>query len=204
MDIESVIRLAREELDTRDHVREKLIAGSRDVVRLTKQVIASTHLRQLGKAQRLLAKPQHQLQRLKEVSEGYTDLYYGGILATAQQEVAEAAILLSLVRGEGYPELDDKLVPYAAYVQGLSDTVGELRRECLDALRGRDLNEAEELFDKMEEIHHGLSTLSYPSGMLPGFRHKCDTVRRLVEETRGDLTHASLMLDVKGRRKRRK
>ena len=80
-------------------------------------------------------------------------------------------------------------MPSAAYLLGLADTVGELRRFTLDALRGGDLPTAERYLAVMEEILEALLRFDYPAALV-ALKPKQDTARALIERTRGELAVA--------------
>lgn len=79
---------------------------------------------------------------------------------------------------------------YAAYLNGLGDVVGELRRHVLDLIRGGKVEKAEVFLGIMENIHAVLLDFDYPDAITHGLRRKTDVARSLVEKTRGDLTNA--------------
>ncbi len=194
MPLAKIMRRITEELDRKDAAREQIISGSRQIIRLTRQSVALIHRNQRKKAQALIQNALKELKQLSRVSEEYPELYYGGILIPAQQEIAEAGILDALTARKDFPQFEESLISPPAYLLGMADAVGELRRLCLDNLRGLKLQQAKQSFSKMEEIYQVLVELDYPSGLTPGLRHKVDTARRLVEETRTDVTRAQLLL----------
>jgi translin len=73
-----------------------------------------------------------------------------------------------------------------AYLLGMLDFVGEMRRLILDALRRGDAEEAQESLTIMEGIYEDLMSLDRTS-ILPNYRHKLDAARRILETTRGDV-----------------
>lgn len=79
---------------------------------------------------------------------------------------------------------------YAAYLNGLGDVAGELRRHILDLIRRGDVEKAEVFLGIMENIHAVLLDFDYPDAITHGLRRKTDVARSLVEKTRGDLTNA--------------
>ena len=194
MPLAQIMKRITNELDRKDAAREQIIDGSRQIIRLTRQSIAAIHHNERKKAITLIQDALKELKQLSKVSEEYPELYYGGILTPAQQEIAEASILESLVNGEDFPQFEESSISPPAYLLGMADAVGELRRLCLDNLRELKLEGAKQSFSKMEEIYQALLELDYPSGLTPGLRHKVDTARRLVEETRTDVTRAQLLL----------
>ena len=80
----------------------------------------------------------------------YPDLYHAGYTQDAMKEFAEANIVYALVGGEPLPTPHDLRVEGAAYLNGLAETVGELRRRCLDIIRHDHSEEAERLMEAME------------------------------------------------------
>src|SRR5574341_1421522 len=65
----------------------------------------------------------------------YPDLYHAGYTQDALKEFAEANIVYALVGSEPLPEPEAIGVEYAAYLNGLGEAAGELRRRCLDIIR---------------------------------------------------------------------
>jgi translin len=76
----------------------------------------------------------------------------------------------------------------AAYLDGLGESVGELRRYILDNLRRDDFTRCEELLTIMDEIYGILITMDFPELLARGLRRTTDTIRAIIERTRGDLT----------------
>jgi len=73
-----------------------------------------------------------------------------------------------------------------AYLLGMLDFVGEMRRMILDSLRRGEAEEAQRLLSTMEAIYEDLMSLDRTS-ILPNYRHKLDAARRILEATRGDV-----------------
>jgi translin len=76
----------------------------------------------------------------------------------------------------------------AAYLNGLGEAVGELRRRMLDLLRAGEIGAAEDALEAMDRIHELLADLDYPDGMTGGLRRTTDVARALIERSRSDLT----------------
>ena len=77
-----------------------------------------------------------------------------------------------------------------AYLHGLGDAVGELRRYLLDSMRKGDLSRGEELLTAMDDIYNVLVTIDFPDALTGGLRRSTDMVRGVLERTRSDLTLA--------------
>ena len=91
--------------------------------------------------------------------------------------------------GEPLPLPADIGVHAAPYLNGLGETVGEMRRRMLDRMRAGDLAEAERLLEGMDAICELLADLDYPDAMTGGLRRTTDVARALIERSRADLTN---------------
>ncbi|MCA9826357.1 MAG: haloacid dehalogenase, partial [Dehalococcoidia bacterium] len=81
-------------------------------------------------------------------------------------------------------------VEYPAYLNGIAEAVGELRRAVLDRLRHGRYEECEALLEAMDDIYAALVTVDFPDAMTGGLRRTTDQTRGILERTRGDLTMA--------------
>jgi superfamily II DNA helicase RecQ len=81
-------------------------------------------------------------------------------------------------------------VDAAAYLNGMGEAVGEIRRYLLDAMRQGDLSRGEELLAAMDDIYSVLVTMDFPDAITQGLRRTTDMVRGVLEKTRSDLTLA--------------
>jgi translin len=94
------------------------------------------------------------------------------------------------VTGQPLPGPDELKVDYAGYLNGLGDTVGELRRYILDSMRQGDLSRCDEMLSAMDDIYTVLVTMDFPDAITSGLRHTTDQARSVLERTRGDITMA--------------
>jgi translin len=86
------------------------------------------------------------------------------------------------------PDPDELGVAYPAYLDGLGEAVGELRRYLLDTLRRGGEEDFEQLFEVMDDIYGLLVTIDFPDALTPGLRRTTDVIRGVLEKTRGDVT----------------
>ncbi len=86
----------------------------------------------------------------------------------------------------------------APYCNGLAEAASELRRQLLDRLRAGDLARGETLMGVMDEIYALLVTIDYPDGVTGGLRRTTDSLRAVLERTRGDLTTAMVAARLQG------
>jgi translin len=120
----------------------------------------------------------------------HPDLYYAGYTQDALKEMCEAHITYALVSGEKVPAPKELRAESPAYLNGLAEAAGELRRYVLDRLRKGDVAVSERLLAGMDEIYSLLITVDFPDAVTGGLRRNTDMVRGVLERTRGDLTTA--------------
>ena len=94
------------------------------------------------------------------------------------------------VQGGELPRPDELGVGPAPYLNGLAETVGEMRRFILDSLRRDDFTRCEELLGIMDEVYTVLVSMDFPDAVTRGLRRNTDAARGILERTRGDLTLA--------------
>ena len=117
-----------------------------------------------------------------------SELRNTGFLHDAQKELAEGYATYALINRESLPTPDELGVDYAAYLNGLGEAVGELRRYLLDGLRKGDQSRGEELLEAMDDIYNTLVTIDFPDAITGGLRRTTDNFRGVLEKTRSDLT----------------
>jgi translin len=152
------------------------------------------HSQDFEKADKNITAARKALNELQTLLKEHSDIYYAGFVEHAQQEYSEVTILRSLLTGreqdKNIPSPDEIGVEYAAYLNGLGDVTGELRRHILDLIRKESLQEAEKFLEIMESIHAMLMDFDYPDAITRGLRRKTDVSRSLIEKTRGDVINA--------------
>ncbi len=199
MQLSEVLQPIRAELESDEQVREAVLPLVRQAVRACGRSIKNAHRRDFESALALLEEAYQATSRAQAEMERSDFLSRSRLLNTAYQELTEAANLISLLL-EGVLVPPSKYnVPSRAYLTGLADVVGELRRAALDAVRREATEEAERLLSYMEQILDELVTFDYPNSLLPDLRRKCDVARLLVERTRGDVTNAVLSMRLMSR-----
>jgi len=181
--LEDIAEKIRLYFSAKDVAREKALRLSREIIRYSANAIRAIHRQEEGNARQLLDSARALLQELAN-----DDLVHAGFVHDAQKEFAEASITLAVVSGNSLPEPEALGVSYPAYLNGMGEAVGELRRYLLDSLRRDDLSRCEELLAIMDDIYAILITMDFPDGITYGLRRTTDAVRGILEKTRGDLT----------------
>jgi translin len=177
-----------EYLEGKNAARDSALQQSRTLIRHCATAIRAAHREERDLAKQHLTDAQEIIKSLKRDLEPYPDLYHAGYTRDALKEYAEASIVYALLADKPLPDPDELGVEYAAYLGGLSDAVGELRRRTLDVLRHDQHEEADRLLEAMDDIYGLLVTVDFPDAITGKLRRLTDVVRGLVERTRGDLT----------------
>jgi translin len=187
----------RARFTARHDARELALASSRDAIRAAANAIRAIHRRELARADGLISDARAALQAALDASDGHPEVRHAGFVQDAAKEVAEAILTRAAVTGASLPGPDEVAVDDASWLHGLAETVGELRRACLDHVRRGDHEDAERLLDLMQEILAVLVTIDAPDGLTRGLRRATDAARAITERTRGDLTTAAGQRDLR-------
>jgi translin len=195
-DLEAVVEEIRVDFEAKHRAREEGLASCREALRLSANAIRAVHRREFAAAEQTLERASGLLKRAKGALSAHPDIYHAGFVHDAQKEYAEGCLTLALVDGRPLPGPDALEVEYSAYLNGMGEAVGELRRHLLDSLRGGDVVHCEELLSIMDDIYSVLVTFDYPEALTGGLRRTADAVRGILERTRGDLTVAVRQRDL--------
>jgi translin len=194
--LESIAQRIRSSFTAKDAAREKALRLCREVIRYSANAIRAVHRGEFDNSRSLLEEARHFLDEVEETLAQYNDLLYAGFVHDAQKEYAEGSITLKVVLREALPEPEALGVRYAAYLHGMGEAVGEMRRHLLDAIRRGDLSCCEQLLSTMDDIYSVLVTMDFPDALTFGLRRTTDVVRGILEKTRGDLTVALSQRDL--------
>jgi translin len=187
-DLQAVSREIRERFDARMGAREQGLTSSRKAIRSCANSIRAIHRQEWERAAELQAEARHELDLAQDAMKPFPDIYHAGFLHDAEKEYAEACATLAVIRGTPLPSPADCKVGDAAYLNGLSEVIGEIRRHLLDVIRKGDLKRGEELLDAMDEIYFVLVSIDYPDAITGGLRRSTDVARSIMERSRGDLS----------------
>ena len=188
--LEAIAEKVRFHFSVKDEAREKALTLCREATRHSTNAIRAIHRQEYQEARNILDQAKGVLEQVKQTLAQHPDLYYAGYVHDAQKEFAEGCITLALVRGEELHDAAGLGVGYAAYLNGMGEAVGELRRYLLDTIRRGDLSRCEEVLASMDDIYGILVTMDFPDALTGGLRRTTDSVRGILEKTRGDLTVA--------------
>jgi translin len=179
---------AQQHLTLKHQARERALPKSRQAIRNAANAIRAAHRADFLQAEKLLGESGRLLSEMAADLRGHLDIYYAGFVADAQKEYAEAAITVALIRGQAVPMPGTLGVEWAPYLNGLGEACGELRRHVLDRMRQGHLEGCDRMLDTMDDIYSALISLDFPDAITGNLRRTTDSVRGIVEKTRGDLT----------------
>jgi translin len=186
--LEGLMDGVRDAFASKNRARETALPLCREAIRFSANAIRAAHRDEFDLAQSLVDKAREQLVTAKSSLASEPDIYYAGFVHDAQKEYAEASITLALIAGRPLPLPQPLGVELQAYLNGMGEAVGELRRHLLDTLRAGDVERCEVWLRAMDDIYSALVTVDYPDAMTGGLRRTTDSVRGILEKTRGDLT----------------
>jgi translin len=211
--LDLVGRAAMEHLSLKHAARERALPKSRAAIRYCANSIRATHRQEFHAAEELASQAYAALAEMSNDLRDHQDVFYAGFVQDAHKEYAEAVTFAALVQHRPLPTASELSIGWAAYLNGLGETIGELRRYILDQLRhGTSESESSEslldndndndqlrhgtiescesLLDHMDDIYALLTTIDFPDAVTAGLRRTTDAARGILEKTRGDLTTA--------------
>jgi len=130
---------ALEALEARHRVREKALELSRRLIRHSANTIRAIHRGELEKAKEMLDEGRVVVEQFSSDLVDEMAIYEAGYVQDALKEYAEASITYAFIAGQPLPSPGDLEIDYPAYLNGLAEAMGELRRAILDVIRGGEL-----------------------------------------------------------------
>jgi translin len=188
MDLSELGAHLREEFDSKTAARERSLAAARSAIRSCGNAIRAMHRYEMDSAASLLQEAQDHLDGARSALAGHDDMLHAGYVHDAQKELGEARITFALVTGAEFPTPEGLGIPPSAFLKGLAESIGELRRHILDLMRHGELDRCEELLGAMDDMYYLLISMDYPDGITFGLRRLTDVARSIIERTRGDYT----------------
>lgn len=189
-ELQATIDRINQTFEAKSAVRNDTLTRSRELIRHCANSIRATQRGDDREAQALLQTARDIATTMVADARSYADVYYAGYTQDALKELAEAHITRAIILEEPLPSPEVLNIEYAAYLNGLAEAAGELRRFALDALRRGNVPLAERILGHMDEIYSVLVTVDFSDAITGGLRRNTDMVRGVLERTRGDVTTA--------------
>jgi translin len=190
MDLSKIQEFCRDRLDRKSAARDAALAGSRTTIRYCANAIRAVHRSEWTEAKKLIKQAEKTLRESENALKPFPEIFFVGFLTDAQKEYVEARATYAIIRGEEIPTPEELGIGEAPYLNGLGETVGELRRFILDLLRHGNHEQCETLLDAMDDIYYVLVSIDYPDAITGGLRRTTDISRSLIERTRGEFSIA--------------
>ena len=196
MNLKKIFSKIVEDLDIIDSEREKILVLSREMVRDCSVAIKSIHRKELNVYEQKIEEIKKSHNKIKNIIEN-NPAFFGTYLKTPEQEYMEAVCLHAIINDQDLPYPEEYGISNVNYLLGLADVIGELRRHVLDKIRVGEIENLEKLLEKMEDLYTHLFSLDYPKGITQDLRRKTDIARGIIEKTRGDISIAMQMNQLK-------
>jgi len=143
----------RKEVQDYDSEREILIKKSRDVLKLSKQIIYAVHRDELKNAAELIKLIELEKKKLEE-SAGYDqEMSTEGSYRVAIQEYVEALLYYHFVKEKVLKSKESLKVKADHYLLGLCDLTGELVRKAVFLAGKGQVTEVNQIKDLVDEIY---------------------------------------------------
>jgi translin len=188
MELERIGAGIIERLTAMNDVRDRALGDCRQVIRWSANSVRASHRGDFDEAASELGEARRLAQSVFAYARDVPNVYWAGYVQDAMKEYAEAAITNAIIRNQQIPTPADLGVEDAAYLNALAEAASARRRDTLDLLRGDDLDRATALLATMDEIYAVLVSIDFPDAITGGLRRTTDSLRAVLERTRGDLT----------------
>jgi translin len=189
MNLEALVANCTTQIETSHAAREQALAMSRALVRQCANTIRATHRGQADAAD-LLRAAGELAASLRATVADQPNLRTAGYTQDALKEYVEASLVYTFLAAGELPDMAKLDVEPGTLLNGLAEAASELRRAILDRLRRGEVQQSEALLSIMEDIYSLLMTVDYPDALTGGLRRNTDSLRGVLERTRGDVTAA--------------
>ncbi|ADG13845.1 Translin [Methanocaldococcus infernus ME] len=175
-----------EYLTKKDQTREEILKLAREIVRDCAMLIRRIHKSKEDVFKEDFKSIREKIIKLKELTQYPEFIHY---LSTPEQEFVEAYTLYSIKFYNTVPKFEDfEIIKEENYILGIADTIGELRREFLEAIKEDDKEEAERYYKFMEELYDFIMSFDHYY-VVDNLRRKQDIARGILERSYGDLVY---------------
>ena len=187
--LDLICEQVRREFDQKTALREEALKQARELTRHASLAIRAIHREEDTEAQSEIDQARELAHALTNtLKTKHPDLFFAGYTQDAIKEYCEACLTVAMIKGEALPTPQELGAEPPAYLNGLTETLGELRRRCLDLLRPGYSAEVERLLALMDDVFTQLLTMDYPDAITDGLRRRTDLARGIIERTRADIT----------------
>ena len=188
--LRAIVAAIGADLEGANGAREEALPACRRAIRAAGSSIRAVHRLDAAAAAALAAESEAAVRDAQRALVPFPTLAHAGFLHDAEKEYVEARAVAALVAGEPVPGPgpDELSVSPTAWMRGVAEAASELRRHLLDRLREGDLDRGEALLAAMDDVYDALVTVDYPDALTNGLRRTLDSLRAVLERSRGDVT----------------
>ncbi len=176
------------ELEDAYEKREEVLKKRRDILPLCQEGIKAIHQENFPGVEKKKKKAHRIIKECEEILEGRPVLM-DKALGKSYQEYAELCIVKSYLEDKELPEID---VPDRYYLTGLGDAIGELKRFAMDKLGEGDIETAEEMKRRLENLYVKFNRFSYPNSMVNNLKRKQDVARKVINDLNDNIVSAKI------------
>jgi translin len=160
---------------------DQVMDRSRELIRLSGVIITKLHNNDVAGATKGL----DQAEAFSKELSKYKDFDYN--TKQSQQEYSEAKIFFTIKTAGRIPALKQVGVDGEAYLMGMMDVFGELKREIIGSLSEGDVKSARSYYSIMVEMFDATRSIRFAEAVLNGFRRKQDVARIQMEGSSSEL-----------------
>lgn len=186
--LDNIAESIQEEFEEINQARDSAYQRSRKLTSLCARAIRAIHREEWSNSEELISEAKEAAEQMIAGVADYPMLYHAGYTQDALKEYVEANLTYALVRDQRLPSPEELATENNTWLNGLAEAATELRRRILDILRHGHSSEVERLLQTMDEIYSVLVTFDFNDSITRGLRRRTDTVRSVLERTRGDVT----------------
>jgi len=183
---EKNFKKAKEEFDNFELEREELIQASREITRLSKQLIYSLHRDDIKGADKFYDEISRKFKDLGKFSKKDPLLGAQGSMKIAVQEYVEAIGYYEFMKAKRLPRYTEDMINVDYYFAGLCDLVGELTRKATYSSINKDFSMVLAIREAVEEIYGKLLRLDFRNSELrrqfDGIKYEVKKVNDLILE----------------------
>ncbi|MEM3615468.1 MAG: hypothetical protein QXX09_02340, partial [Candidatus Methanomethylicia archaeon] len=159
-EVEGIRRKLNEEYE----LREKLHLKIREIQRLCGEAISQIQQGKIDQAKERILIVEDKMEKelignLEEINEAYNMML---------QEYVEAKALLKIEEEGRIPTLKELKTTERAYILGLVDLMGELKRRIITHLINEEIDQAKIKMEIVKQLFQALEVLEYPRSLIPG------------------------------------
>jgi predicted translin family RNA/ssDNA-binding protein len=164
----------RKTIGNYDAKREELIKKSRELLKISKQIIYSIHRENITEAKKNIVIAKKIKKELEKIILFNKKLSYEGSYSDGCQEYVEGLCYFEFVKNNKIPTLKSLNISAEDYLMGICDLTGELVRRAVRLATKRQINEVDKIKIFVEDLFEEFLKFDFRNGNL---RKKYDSIK---------------------------